>query len=86
VVVFAMSAFVTLLLVVDPVGLVPAFLSATHGLTEQDRTTIAIRAPQIAAGLLVRELATPPARHWHRCLPDCGWTITLRGLLSNDLR
>jgi multiple antibiotic resistance protein len=50
---FAMSAFVTLLLVVDPVGLVPAFLSATHGLTEQDRTTIAIRSPLIAAAILV---------------------------------
>jgi multiple antibiotic resistance protein len=50
---FAMSAFVTLLLVVDPVGLVPAFLAATHGLTEQDRRTIAIRAPLIAAEILV---------------------------------
>jgi MarC family membrane protein len=50
---FAISAFVTLLLVVDPVGLVPAFLSATHGLTEQDRTKIAIRSPLIAAAILV---------------------------------
>jgi multiple antibiotic resistance protein len=50
---FAMSAFVTLLLVVDPVGLVPAFLSATHGMNEQDRTTIAIRSPLIAAAILV---------------------------------
>ncbi len=50
---FAISAFVTLLLVVDPVGLVPAFLSATHGLTEQDRTKVAIRSPLIAAAILV---------------------------------
>lgn len=50
---FAMSAFVTLLLVVDPIGLVPAFLSATHGLSERDRTTIAIRSPLIAAAILV---------------------------------
>jgi multiple antibiotic resistance protein len=50
---FAMSAFVTLLLVVDPVGLVPAFLSVTHGMTEQDRTAIAIRSPLIAAVILV---------------------------------
>lgn len=50
---FAMSAFVTLLLVVDPVGLVPAFLSATHGLSEKDRREISIRAPLIAAAILV---------------------------------
>ncbi|SDH64220.1 MULTISPECIES: MarC family protein [Bradyrhizobium] len=50
---FAMSAFVTLLLVVDPVGRVPAFLSATHGLSEQERTAIAIRSPLIAAAMLV---------------------------------
>jgi multiple antibiotic resistance protein len=50
---FAMSAFVTLLLVVDPVGLVPAFLSATYGLSEQERTAIAIRSPLIAAAMPV---------------------------------
>jgi multiple antibiotic resistance protein len=50
---FAISAFVTLLLVVDPVGLVPAFLSVTHGLPEPDRRTIATRAPLIAAAILV---------------------------------
>jgi multiple antibiotic resistance protein len=50
---FALSAFVTLLLVVDPVGLTPAFLSATHGMSEQDRTRIAIRSPLIAAAILV---------------------------------
>lgn len=48
-----MSAFVTLLLVVDPVGLVPAFLSATYGLSEQERAAIAIRSPLIAAAMLV---------------------------------
>jgi multiple antibiotic resistance protein len=50
---FAMSAFVTLLLVVDPVGLVPAFLSATHGMGEQERTMVAVRSPLIAAAILV---------------------------------
>ncbi len=50
---YALSAFVTLLLVVDPVGLVPAFVAATSGLVEQDKRAIALRAPLIAAAVLV---------------------------------
>lgn len=50
---FALSAFVTLLLVIDPVGLVPAFLAATHGLSQADKRAIVIRAPLIAAAILV---------------------------------
>jgi multiple antibiotic resistance protein len=50
---FASSAFVTLLLVVDPVGLVPAFLGATGGLPEKDRRAIVVRSPLIAAAILV---------------------------------
>ena len=50
---FALSSFVTLLLVVDPVGLVPAFLAATAGISEKDRRAIVWRAPLIAASILV---------------------------------
>jgi multiple antibiotic resistance protein len=50
---FALSAFVTLLLVVDPVGLVPAFLAATAGMPEAVKRTLAWRAPLIAASILV---------------------------------
>ncbi len=50
---YALSAFVTLLLVVDPVGLVPAFVAATSGLVAQDKRAIALRAPLIAAAVLV---------------------------------
>lgn len=50
---FALSAFVTLLLVVDPVGLAPAFLAATGGMAEADKRTIALRAPLIAASILI---------------------------------
>ncbi|MGY8682252.1 MarC family protein [Bradyrhizobium sp. UFLA05-153] len=49
----ALSAFVTLLLVVDPVGLVPAFLAATAGMPEAVKRTVAWRAPLIAASILV---------------------------------
>lgn len=50
---FALSAFVTLLLVVDPVGLVPAFITTTHGLSEADKRAIVMRAPVIAAAILI---------------------------------
>jgi multiple antibiotic resistance protein len=49
---FIVSALVTLFVVVDPVGLVPAFLAATHGLTPELRRTIAMRACTIATCIL----------------------------------
>lgn len=50
---FALSAFVTLLLVVDPVGLVPAFVAVTTGMAAKDRRAVVLRAPAIAASILV---------------------------------
>jgi multiple antibiotic resistance protein len=50
---FALSAFVTLLLVVDPVGLVPAFLAVSSGMDDKDKRAIVLRAPLIAASILV---------------------------------
>jgi multiple antibiotic resistance protein len=50
---FALSAFVTLLLVVDPVGLVPAFIAATHDLPHHDRNIVAVKSSTIAAIILV---------------------------------
>jgi len=38
--------------VVDPVGLVPTFLAVTHGLPQQARQRIAVRASIIAAAIL----------------------------------
>lgn len=49
---FAISSFVTLLVVVDPVGLVPAFLSVTRHLDSSQKRQVAIRASVIAAALL----------------------------------
>jgi multiple antibiotic resistance protein len=50
---FAISALVTLLVVVDPVGLAPTFLAVTDGLSPQHRRQAAIRASLIAAAILI---------------------------------
>ncbi|MCC6887861.1 MAG: MarC family protein [Hyphomicrobiales bacterium] len=50
---FLISALVTLLVVVDPVGLVPTFLAVTHGLPPQARLRIAWRASVIAGLILI---------------------------------
>ena len=49
---FLVSALVTILVVVDPVGLVPAFLAVTHGLPEKSRPQVALRACLIATVIL----------------------------------
>lgn len=49
---FLISAFVTLFVVIDPIGLTPIFIALTQGMTAQQRRAIAIRATIIAAGLL----------------------------------
>lgn len=58
---FALSAFVTLIVVVDPVGIVPAFLSATHGLPASARRGAGWRAAVIAALILA---GTALAGNW----------------------
>jgi multiple antibiotic resistance protein len=49
---YLVSALVTLIVVVDPVGLVPTFLAVTQGLPQQARRRIAVRAAIIAAAIL----------------------------------
>jgi multiple antibiotic resistance protein len=49
---FLISALVTLLVVVDPIGLVPSFIAITHGLPEKSRRHVALRACLIAAAIL----------------------------------
>jgi multiple antibiotic resistance protein len=58
---FALSAFVTLAVVVDPVGIVPAFLSATHGLPASARRGVGLRAAVIGALILA---GTALAGNW----------------------
>jgi multiple antibiotic resistance protein len=49
---FLISALVTILVVVDPVGLVPTYVAITHGLPQKSRRSVALRACLIAAAIL----------------------------------
>jgi len=49
---FLVSAFVTLFVVVDPIGLVPSFVAVTHGLPAPAQHKVALRASLIAAVVL----------------------------------
>jgi multiple antibiotic resistance protein len=49
---FAISALVTLLVVVDPIGLAPTFLGFTQGLSESAKRQVGVRASLIAALIL----------------------------------
>lgn len=50
---YAVSAFVTLAIVVDPVGLAPIFVGVTEGLSASARRAVGVRACMIAAGILI---------------------------------
>jgi MarC family membrane protein len=50
---FLIAALVTLLVVVDPVGLVPAFLAVTHERPDAFRRQVALRACLIAGAILI---------------------------------
>ncbi|HEX8167007.1 MAG TPA: MarC family protein [Beijerinckiaceae bacterium] len=49
---YLVSALVTLLVTIDPVGLAPIFLSITGGMTGRERQRVAVRAALIAFGIL----------------------------------
>ena len=50
---FVISALVTLFVVVDPIGLAPAYLAITHSLRPPGRRKIAVRAAVLAAAILI---------------------------------
>src|SRR5271169_3979341 len=50
---YAISALLTLFVVVDPVGLVPTFLAVTEDLPRPARRSVAVRASIIAGGILI---------------------------------
>lgn len=49
---YALTAFVTLLVVVDPIGIAPAFLSVTQDIPQAARRGVGFRAALIAAFIL----------------------------------
>ena len=49
---FLITAFVTLFVIVDPIGLTPLFLALTQGMTQAQRRAIGLRACIVAAVLL----------------------------------
>jgi multiple antibiotic resistance protein len=50
---FAVTALVTLFVVVDPVGLAPTFLAVTEGFPRRARGDVALRASLIAGAILI---------------------------------
>lgn len=50
---YAISALVTLLVVVDPMGLVPTFIGVTEGMSASLRRQVALRAAAIAGMILI---------------------------------
>ncbi len=51
--IFALTAFLTLFVIIDPIGLSSLFLGATDGYSPQRRRSTALRAVVIAAGILI---------------------------------
>jgi multiple antibiotic resistance protein len=47
------KAFLTLFVVIDPVGLVPLYLALVHDRSEEEQSQIAIRAVVVSAGILL---------------------------------
>ena len=48
----ALAAFVTLFVIVDPIGLAPLFVALTQGASRSDRRAIALRACAVGVGVL----------------------------------
>ncbi|MGB7316769.1 MAG: MarC family protein [Planktotalea sp.] len=49
---FFITSFVTLFVIIDPIGLTPLFVALTQGMSVQQRRAIAIRATLTSAGIL----------------------------------
>ncbi len=49
---FLLAAFTTLLVIIDPIALVPLFITLTRGMTPAQRRRVGLRACLVAAGIL----------------------------------
>ena len=49
---FFITSFVTLFVIIDPIGLTPLFVALTQGMSVKQRRAIAIRATLVSAGIL----------------------------------
>ena len=70
-------AFVTLFVVIDPIGLAPLFIALTQGMTGEERNRVGLRALVIAFALLAAfglfgEQAADRHRHRHAGVPHLG--------------
>ena len=50
---FAFLSFTTLFVIVDPIGLIPIFMSLTSGMTTHQRARTALWATIMSAGILI---------------------------------
>ena len=50
---FLISAFVTMFVVIDPIGLAPLFVALTQGKSDRERRRIAVRATVISVAILL---------------------------------
>src|SRR5215207_8225862 len=87
---YLVSALVTLLVAVDPVGLAPIFLSLTRGMNAGERRRVAVRASLIAFGILAffglgGEILLP-ARRRHPGLPHLGRPAAVLDRLRDGVR
>ena len=58
------SAFVLLLLVLDPFGSLPIFISVLRGVAPERRTIVAVREVSIAFGVLLASRQPERIMHW----------------------
>jgi len=50
---YAVSALLTLFVVVDPIAMAPTFLALTHGMPRQARRSVGVRASVLAGAILI---------------------------------